>query len=61
MHNGPSFFVDRYDTLTNSQVHHMAPGSDGLVDVNHLFERVKGREGAEKDQNLPYLPILSSK
>ena len=27
----------------------MAPGSDDLVDVYHLYERVKGREGAQKD------------
>ena len=60
MHNGPSPFVERYTTLAGSYMHHIAPGSDGLVDVYHLYERVKGREGAQKDQNLQYLPILNS-
>ena len=61
MHNGPSLFVDRYKTLTTLQVHHMAPGSGGLVDDCQLYELAKGREGAEKDQNVPYLSISYSK
>ncbi len=58
MHNGPTTFVDSYATLTISFEQHMAPGSDGLVDVYNLYERVNGREGVQKDQNLPNLPDI---
>jgi hypothetical protein len=39
----------------------MVPGCGSLVDVYHLKELVKGREGAKKKQNLANLPILGSK
>ena len=60
MHNGASPSVDRYDMLTGTYKHRMAPGSDGVVNNYHLYERVKSQEGAQKDQNVPYLPILMS-
>ena len=61
MHKVPQHFVGRYNTLTGSHEHRMAPGNDGLVNVDHLKELVKGREGAKKKQNLANLPILGSK
>ena len=61
MHNGPAPFVDRYADLTSSYEHPMASGSDGLVDIYHLYECIKGREGGQKVHNLPNLPILISK
>ena len=60
-HKGTPPFVESYFTLTGFYDHHIAPGSDSLVDVYHLYERVKGRDGAQKVQNLQYLATSNSK
>ena len=48
-HKDPPPIVDGNDSLISSHKHLLALGSDGLVDVHHLHELVKGRKGAKKE------------
>ena len=51
--------VGRYGTLTGSYERRMGPERDGLVEVYHLNELVKGREEGQKGPNLPISPVSS--